>query len=82
MFVTDNGAGIPFEYQGKIFDKFVQVNTDKNSGGTGLGLAICKEIVQAHGGVIWVDSTLGKGSTFTFTLPVITDLSSQKIEGE
>lgn len=82
MFVTDNGVGIPFEYQGKIFDKFVQVNTDKNPGGTGLGLAICKEIVQAHGGVIWVDSTLGKGSTFTFTLPVITDFSSQKIEGE
>jgi NtrC-family two-component system sensor histidine kinase KinB len=80
--VTDNGAGIPFEYQGKIFQKFVQVKTDKNAGGTGLGLAICKEIVQAHQGSIWVDSTLGQGSRFTFTLPVIADQSGKKPEGE
>ena len=69
--VADNGAGIPPEYKGKIFDKFVQVNTDKAVGG-GLGLAICKEIVQAHGGTIWVESTLGQGSKFTFTLPKVT----------
>lgn len=82
MSVTDNGVGIPFEYQGKIFDKFVQVKTDKNVGGTGLGLAICKEIVKAHGGAIWVDSTPGEGSTFTFTLPVIADRSAEKTGGE
>ncbi|MCG6945077.1 MAG: cell wall metabolism sensor histidine kinase WalK [Deltaproteobacteria bacterium] len=68
--VSDDGAGIPYEYQTKIFEKFVQVKSDKATQGTGLGLAICKEIVRAHGGTIWVDSTPGEGSTFTFTLPV------------
>jgi NtrC-family two-component system sensor histidine kinase KinB len=68
--VTDNGAGIPYEYQSRIFDKFVQVKTQKDLGGSGLGLAICKEIVRAHGGTIWVDSQPGEGSTFTFTVPV------------
>jgi NtrC-family two-component system sensor histidine kinase KinB len=67
--VRDNGPGIPPEYQSKIFQKFVQVK-GRQSGGTGLGLAICKEIVRAHGGAIWVESSPGQGSTFTFTLPV------------
>jgi NtrC-family two-component system sensor histidine kinase KinB len=65
--VADDGAGIPPEYRSRIFDKFVQVKGDSKAG-SGLGLAICKEIVKAHGGSIWVDSTLGKGSTFTFDL--------------
>jgi NtrC-family two-component system sensor histidine kinase KinB len=69
--VRDNGAGIPYEFQSKIFDKFVQIKTDKTVGGSGLGLAISKEIVRAHGGTIWVESTPGKGSTFTFTLPAV-----------
>ena len=69
IFVTDKGAGIPLEYQNKIFDKFVQVETEKDVGGSGLGLAICKEMILAHGGRIWVDSTVGEGSTFTFTIP-------------
>ena len=69
IYVADRGAGIPLEYQSKIFDKFVQVETEKDVGGSGLGLAICKEMVQAHGGRIWVDSTVGEGSTFTFTVP-------------
>jgi NtrC-family two-component system sensor histidine kinase KinB len=68
--VNDDGPGIPYEYQSKIFDKFVQVKSDKAVGGSGLGLAICKEIVRAHGGTIWVDSVPGGGSRFTFTLPV------------
>jgi NtrC-family two-component system sensor histidine kinase KinB len=68
--VCDDGPGIPFEYQSKIFDKFVQIKSDKVLGGSGLGLSICKEIVRAHGGTIWVDSVPGSGSTFTFTLPV------------
>ena len=68
--VADDGEGIPLEYQAKIFDKFVQVKSDKTSGGSGLGLAICKEIVRAHGGTIWVESAPGRGATFTFTLPV------------
>ncbi len=69
--VRDDGPGIPYEYQSKIFDKFVQVKSDKAIGGSGLGLAICKEIVRAHGGTIWVDSVPGSGSTFTFTLPIV-----------
>ncbi|RJQ83616.1 MAG: HAMP domain-containing protein [Desulfobacteraceae bacterium] len=66
--VRDDGPGIPMEYQSKIFQKFVQVK-GQESGGTGLGLAICKEIVRAHGGTIWVESSPDHGSTFTFTLP-------------
>lgn len=66
--VKDDGPGIPPEYQSKIFQKFVQVK-GQETGGTGLGLAICKEIVRAHGSTIWVESSPGKGSTFTFTLP-------------
>ncbi len=68
--VMDNGPGIPYEYQSKIFDKFVQVKSEGILGGSGLGLAICREIVRAHGGTIWVDSVPGEGSTFHFTLPV------------
>ncbi len=67
--VRDNGPGIPLEYQSKIFQKFVQVE-GQASGGSGLGLAICKEIVRAHGGAIWVESTPGHGSAFLFTLPI------------
>ena len=65
--VSDDGAGIPYEYQSRIFDKFVRADGGK-TGGSGLGLAICKEIVRAHGGTIWLDSTPGRGTTFTFTL--------------
>jgi NtrC-family two-component system sensor histidine kinase KinB len=68
--VTDDGEGIPPEYQSRIFDKFVQVEGSKALGGTGLGLAICREIVRAHTGTIWVESAPAKGSTFVFTLPV------------
>jgi len=68
--VSDDGPGIPYEYQSKIFDKFVQIKSDKVLGGSGLGLAICKEMVRAHGGTIWVDSVPGEGSVFTFTLPI------------
>lgn len=69
--VADNGIGIPKEYQNQIFSKFVQVKNNDGyaMGGAGLGLAIAKEIIQAHGGKIWVESEPGKGSTFTFTLP-------------
>ncbi len=66
--VSDNGTGIAPEDQSRIFEKFAQAKGEQ--GGTGLGLAICKEIVRAGGGTIWVDSELGKGSTFTFTVAV------------
>ncbi len=67
--VSDTGPGIPVEYQTKIFDKFIQVKTGRENTGTGLGLAISKELVHAHGGAIWVESSPGQGSTFLFTLP-------------
>jgi NtrC-family two-component system sensor histidine kinase KinB len=67
--VEDDGIGIPPELQTRIFQKFVQVSK-LDSGRTGLGLAISKEIVRAHGGTIWVESCMGKGSTFTFTVPI------------
>jgi len=68
--VTDTGPGIASEYHQEIFEDFVRV--DRSSSGMGLGLAIAKRLVQAHHGKIWVDSELGRGSTFTFLLP--TDL--------
>ena len=73
--VSDDGAGIPYEYQTRIFEKFVRIDEEEGRAGSGLGLAICKEIVRAHGGSIWVDSTPGAGSTFTFTIPVAGDHS-------
>jgi signal transduction histidine kinase len=71
--VSDTGIGISVEDQPKVFEKFTQVGdtlTDKPKG-TGLGLTICKEIVEHHGGRIWVESELGKGSTFSFALPIL-----------
>lgn len=67
--ISDTGSGIPTEYLPHIFDKFVQV-PDAPNGGAGLGLTISKSIVEAHGGQISVQSQLGRGTTFTFTLPV------------
>jgi PAS domain S-box-containing protein len=67
--VSDTGGGIPQEYLPHIFDKFVQV-PGAATGGAGLGLAISRLIIEAHGGQISVQSELGHGSTFTFTLPV------------
>jgi len=69
--VTDTGPGIPLDQQNRIFEQFHQVDSSntKAKGGTGLGLAIAKQIVEMHGGRIWVDSTLGKGSTFQLELP-------------
>jgi NtrC-family two-component system sensor histidine kinase KinB len=69
MTVCDTGGGIPPEYLPHIFDKFVQV-PGARAGGAGLGLAISKSIVEAHGGLISVRSEMGRGTTFTFTLPV------------
>jgi signal transduction histidine kinase/CheY-like chemotaxis protein/ligand-binding sensor domain-containing protein len=70
--VKDSGVGIAPTDQPKVFEKFKQVGdtlTDKPKG-TGLGLPICKEIVEHHGGRIWVESQIGQGSTFFFTIPV------------
>jgi len=70
--VIDTGVGIARDDLSKVFEQFVQVGdtlTDKPQG-TGLGLAISKQIVEHHGGRIWVESVVGEGSTFSFTLPV------------
>ncbi|MEP0832194.1 PAS domain S-box protein [Microcoleus sp. AS-A8] len=69
--VKDQGRGIPADKLETIFERFHQVDASdsRKKGGTGLGLAICRSIVQQHGGRIWVESTLGEGSTFYFTLP-------------
>ena len=72
--VKDRGRGIPPNKLELIFGRFQQVNASdsRKKGGTGLGLAICRSIVEHHEGRIWVESSLGKGSTFYFTLPVFT----------
>jgi len=69
--VSDTGPGIPAEHQTRIFEQFQQVDNSNTraKGGTGLGLAIARQIVEMHGGRIWVESTLGKGSTFQMELP-------------
>jgi signal transduction histidine kinase len=70
--VSDSGPGISEADQQKIFEEFQQADTSstRTQGGTGLGLSIAKRIVEMHGGRMWVESSLGKGSTFWFTLPV------------
>jgi PAS domain S-box-containing protein len=70
--VKDQGIGIPEDKLETIFDRFQQIDTSnsRSRGGSGLGLTICRGIVQQHGGQIWVESQLGKGSTFCFTLPL------------
>lgn len=70
--VSDTGIGIPAEEMERVFDRFYQSPYHRQHGqqGTGLGLAIARYIVEAHGGQIWVESSVGKGSTFVFILPV------------
>jgi signal transduction histidine kinase len=69
--ITDTGIGIPSEEAGRIFNEFYRASNAKKMerDGTGLGLSISQEVVQRHGGNIWVSSHEGQGSTFTFTLP-------------
>jgi two-component system phosphate regulon sensor histidine kinase PhoR len=70
--VADTGAGIPEKDIPRIFERFYRVDKARSRelGGTGLGLSIVKHIVQSHGGEVWVKSVLGKGSTFSFTVPI------------
>ena len=75
FYIKDNGRGIPEEDQKKIFDKFIRIEDGENikNKGSGLGLAISKSIIKNHGGDLWVESTMGKGSTFYFTLDLAED---------
>ncbi|MBI4422751.1 MAG: hypothetical protein HY554_03435 [Elusimicrobia bacterium] len=68
--VSDTGPGIPKEQAQAIFEKFKQLEGEQKKAGFGLGLSICKRIVEMHGGTIWVESEVGKGTTFLFRLPV------------
>jgi two-component system, OmpR family, phosphate regulon sensor histidine kinase PhoR len=72
FYVQDFGPGVPFEHQRRIFERFYRVDKarSRESGGTGLGLSIARHIVNAHGGDIRVESELGRGATFVFTLPM------------
>jgi len=76
--VSDTGVGIAPEDQETVFEEFRQVGTAaKKVEGTGLGLTLCRKFVELHGGKIWVESELGAGSTFTFTLPLTIDQHGQ-----
>jgi signal transduction histidine kinase len=76
--VADNGVGIKKEDQDRIFEPFCQLdNPQSEGGGTGLGLVVVKQIVEKHGGRVWVESRYGKGSRFSFTLP----LFSREVKG-
>ncbi len=78
--VSDNGPGIPPDYCGIIFERFQQIKDNqpkaRSTQGMGLGLSICKEIVLQHGGRIWVESQVGEGSQFKFTLPNVASVKA------
>lgn len=77
--VSDNGMGIPLEAQGRIFERFYRVDRarSRDRGGTGLGLAIVKHVVELHGGVVQLDSELGRGSIFTARIPAVSPPSER-----
>ena len=82
--MRDTGVGIAPDDQAAVFEEFKQVGTDvtKKGEGTGLGLALTKSFVELHGGRLWLESVVGEGSTFTFTLPLELSVALQADQGE
>ena len=76
--VKDNGIGMASENREKIFKMFERLPGRGEYKGNGIGLAICKRVVESHCGEIWIDSELGKGSTFYFTIPLTSEIMLQK----
>lgn len=70
--IIDKGIGIKPEHQQKLFDRYYRVENDSTIAGFGIGLYLCAEIVTRHHGKIWVESEFGKGSTFSFSIPLST----------
>jgi len=81
VFVEDTGPGIRQDDMPRLFRRFEQlkISGSRKTGGTGLGLAISKQIVEAHGGKIWAESEIGKGSRFIFLLPVKEQRSRRRV---
>ncbi len=80
--VRDDGTGIIKRDRNRIFERFYKADRARTGGGTGLGLSICKHIVEEHGGHIWVESEVGHGSTFYFSLPIVHESDSKNINVE
>jgi signal transduction histidine kinase len=83
VFVVDRGSGVPIGDRERVFERFFQsdAGTSRKAGGAGLGLYIAKNAVEAHDGKIWVESELGKGSAFHFTLPTAKPTSDETPRG-
>jgi two-component system, OmpR family, phosphate regulon sensor histidine kinase PhoR len=71
IYVRDSGVGIAPDELGRIFERFYKADRSRSGGGTGLGLSIARHVVESHGGRIWAESQVGRGSTFTFSLPKV-----------